>query len=98
LGGKRTFRATSGKLAGNNQEVAMRWFRPAGFFFVPVSALGWLTSALAIAFCAQVFWFVDSHSHSVSDTLYGVFPFWVPTLLALAWIADRTGARASQTS
>jgi hypothetical protein len=76
----------------------MHWFRPAGILFVPVSALGWLTSALAIAFGAQVFWFVDSHSHSVSDTLYGVFPFWAPTFLALAWIADRTGGRASQTS
>jgi hypothetical protein len=40
-----------------------------------------------------VFIAVDRHSHSVSDTLYGIFPFWVPTLLTLAWIADRTGGR-----
>lgn len=76
----------------------MRWFRPAGILFVPVSAVGWLMSGFAIAFCAQVFWFVDRHSHSASDTMYGVFPFWVPTLLALAWIADRTGGRTSQSS
>jgi len=25
-----------------------------------------------------------------SDTLYGVFPFWVPTFLLYIWIADRT--------
>lgn len=73
----------------------MRWFRPAGLLFIPASAAGWLVTALAFVFCVQVFWFVDSHSHSVSDTLYGVFPFWVPTWLALAWIADRTGGRAS---
>lgn len=72
----------------------MRWFRPAGLLFVPVSLGGWLTAAVALAFCGQVFWFVDTHSHSVSDTLYGVFPFWAPTFLALAWIADRTGGRA----
>ena len=71
----------------------MRWFRPAGFLFMPVSAAGWLVTAAAFAFCAQVFWFVDTHSHSVSDTVYGVFPFWLPTLLALAWLAVRTGGR-----
>jgi len=62
----------------------MRWFRPAGLLFVPVSAVGWLVTAAALAFCAQVFWFVDMHSHSVSDALYGVFPFCAPTLLGFA--------------
>jgi hypothetical protein len=33
---------------------------------------------------------------SVSDTLYGIFPFWLPTMLALAWIADRTGGRPAR--
>lgn len=41
----------------------MRWFEPAGILFVPVSALGWLITTLALAFCGQVFWFVDTHSH-----------------------------------
>jgi hypothetical protein len=36
---------------------------------------------------------IDRHSHSVSDTLYGIFPFWAPALLVLAWVADRTGGR-----
>jgi len=71
----------------------MKWFKPAGALFIPASALGWLITILAAVFCVQVFWFVDSRSHSVSDTFYGIFPFWVPTLLALAWIADRTGGR-----
>jgi hypothetical protein len=73
----------------------MRWFRPAGILFVPVSLIGWLATVLVVTFCAQVFWFVDSRSHSVSDTLYGIFPFWAPVLLALAWLADRTGGRVS---
>ena len=73
----------------------MRWFRPAGILFVPVSVIGWVLTLLVVAFCAQVFWFVDGRSHSVSDILYGIFPFWAPALLALAWIADRTGGRAS---
>ena len=73
----------------------MRWFRPLGSFFVPVSIAGGVITLAAVAFCAQVFWAIDRHSHSVSDTLYGIYPFWLPTLLALAWIADRTGGRSS---
>lgn len=72
----------------------MRWFRPAGQLFVPTSAVGWLLCAAALAFCVNNFWAIDRHSHSVSDTLYGIFPYWVPALLALGWIADRTGGRA----
>jgi hypothetical protein len=73
----------------------MRWFRPLGPFFVPVSIAGVVITLAAVAFCVQVFWAIDRHSHSVTDTLYGIYPFWLPTLLALAWIADRTGGRAS---
>lgn len=71
----------------------MRWFRPWGILFVPISPMGWLATALAFAFCVHIFLFVDSRSHSVTDTLYNIFPFWAPTLLALAWLADRTGGR-----
>ena len=46
--------------------------------------------ALAAMFCASVFLAVGRHSHSVSDTLYDVFPFWVPALRIVAWIASRT--------
>lgn len=73
----------------------MRWFKPVGILFVPISVAGWIFCAAALSFCVQVFWAIDRHSHSVTDTLYGVYPFWVPTLLGLAWIADRTGGRKS---
>jgi hypothetical protein len=68
----------------------MRWFRPSGFVFVPVSIPGWTITFLAVAFCVHIFWFVDGHSHSASDTLYGVFPYWVPTFLLWVWIASQT--------
>lgn len=71
----------------------MPWFRPMGLLFRPVSIAGWLVTLAALVFCVQVFIAIDRHSHSVSDTLYGIFPFWVPALLLLAWIADRTGGR-----
>lgn len=76
----------------------MRWFKPYGLAFYPVSAIGWLATILALAFCAHIFLFFDHRVHSVTDLLYAIFPYWGPTLLALAWIADRTGgaARSSQ--
>jgi hypothetical protein len=45
--------------------------------------------SLAAAFCVQVFAAVDRQSHSVSDTLYGVFPYIVPTLMLLNWVASK---------
>ena len=71
----------------------MIWFRPLGLLFVPVSIAGWLITLLVLAFCAHIFLFVDARAHSVTDTFYGIFPYWGSALLALAWIADRTGGR-----
>jgi len=68
----------------------MAWFKPFGVVFRPVSVAGWSVSLLALAFCVHIFLFVDGKSHSVSDTFYGVFPYWVPTLLLWLWIANRT--------
>ena len=36
------------------------------------------------------FLFVDDESHSASHTLYGVFPYWVPTFLLYICIAGQT--------
>lgn len=68
----------------------MPWFKPFGPVFRPVSVAGWIITLLAVAFCVHIFLFVDGRSHSVSDTFYGVFPYWVPTFLLWLWIASRT--------
>ncbi|MFZ1130520.1 MAG: hypothetical protein WBV31_02505 [Terriglobales bacterium] len=68
----------------------MRWFKPFGIVFLPVSIPGWIVTALAAAFCLHIFWFFNGHSHSVSDLLYEVFPYWVPTFLLWAWVAGQT--------
>ena len=69
------------------------WFRRWGWMFRPVSAAGWAAVLLAVAFCGQVFVAIDRHSHSASDTLYGVFPYFACTFLLLNWLAERTRAR-----
>ena len=66
------------------------WFRPWGWIHRPVSWEGVLVTALSFAFCVNVFIAVDRRSHSVSDTLYGLFPYVVPTLIILNWIASKT--------
>lgn len=68
----------------------LRWFREHGLFYVPISAAGALVTVLAAIFCVWIFVAVDSRSHSVSDTLIGVYPYILPTLLALYVIAMRT--------
>jgi len=72
--------------------MAQPWFERWGWLYRPVSAAGWGASLLTMAFCVQVAVFADSHSHSVSDTLYKIFPYVVPALLLLDWLASRTSA------
>lgn len=72
--------------------MGANWFRPWGWFFRPVALPGIVAVLAAFAFCLQVFIAVDRHSHSVSDTLYGIFPYFALTFLLLDWIAARSGA------
>ena len=60
-----------------------KWFSRRGWFYLPASVAGTVLCLLAAIFCATVFFAVDRRSHSVSDTLYGVFPFFVCTFLLL---------------
>lgn len=68
------------------------WFKPWGWIYRPVSAIGGLLVLLCAVFCVQVFLQVDHYSRSVSDTFYGVFPYVVPGLMLLNWIASKTSA------
>ena len=67
-----------------------KWFKAWGWIYRPVSWQGGLLVLFALMFCIQVFVAVDRNSHSVSDTLYGVFPYIVPALIVLYWIASKT--------
>jgi hypothetical protein len=67
-----------------------KWFSRFGWLYFPVSVPGFVLCVLAGIFCVTVFTAVDHHSHSVSDTLYGVFPFFACTFLLLDWIGRRT--------
>ena len=67
-----------------------RWFASWGWVYRPVSWQGGTLVLLVLVFCAQVFLAVDRHSHSATDTLYGLFPYVVPSLMVLNWVASKT--------
>ena len=76
-----------------------RWFKPWGWVYRPVSVAGVVLVLATLAFCVQVFLVVDRRSHSVNDTLYGVFPYMVPALMCLNWVAGKTsGVREQRTA
>ena len=66
------------------------WFKTWGWIFRPISWQGVLATLVTLAFCIQVFIAVDRNSHSVSDTLYGIFPYIVPAMILLYWVASKT--------
>jgi hypothetical protein len=74
--------------------MARAWFKPWGWIYRPASWQAVVLVLLAVVFCFQVFVAVDRRSHSVSDTLYGVFPFVVPCLMLLNWVASKTSHSA----
>jgi hypothetical protein len=70
--------------------VSHVWFKKAGWIYQPTSICGWVIAIVTILLCIQVFIAVDAHSHSVSDTFYGVFPYIVAYLVVAGWIASNT--------
>jgi len=73
--------------------MKIQWFKRLGWFYIPISLPGMIVTLGALTFCVQVFLAVDRKSHSVSDTLYGVFPFLACIFLLFEWIAGRTSDR-----
>ena len=67
-----------------------RWFKLWRWFYLPVSWVGVVILIFAFLFCIQVFIAVDRHSHSASDTLYAVFPYFACCFLLFNWVASNT--------
>lgn len=72
-------------------QAFVRW----GVLYRPVSLFGWFATIAALAFMIQVFVAIDTRSHSGTDTLYGVFPFWGVTFLLWDWLARRLSGRSA---
>jgi len=66
------------------------WFKKVGWFYLPTTLFGFIVLLFTLAFCVNVFVVVDGHSDSVSDTLYGIFPYVVSAFSIYFWIARNT--------
>jgi hypothetical protein len=64
-----------------------KWFVKVRGSYLPNSWQGWLAYVPFIAYLLTVFIAVDRNSHSVSDTLYGIFPQWVAAAVVMTWVA-----------
>jgi hypothetical protein len=70
--------------------MRLNWFKQWGWLYLPASAPGAFIFLAMLAFCISVFFAIDRHSHSISDTFYGVFPFFACAFLLFDWIGART--------
>jgi hypothetical protein len=72
------------------------WFKELGWVYRPASRQAWILTVLTVLFCVNVFMAVDRQSHSASDTLYGIFPYWVCALAILNWVAGKSCRRTQR--
>ena len=70
--------------------MKQQWFKRVGWIYIPTSVIGTIITLFVFIFCITVFTAVDRNSHSVSDTLYGIFPYFVSAFTILFWIAGNT--------
>ena len=69
------------------------WFKAKryGYGWYPATWQGWLVLAAYVALVVANFYRIDSHSHSVSDTLINVVPETIVLTLVLIAICYKTG-------
>lgn len=63
------------------------WFIKVRGSYLPCNIWGALTYIPMIAFLITVTATVTKDAHSVSDALYGMFPYFVCTAVVMHWIA-----------
>ena len=69
------------------------WFINKGWVHLPAHVIGYI---IFLAYTAMNVWFfivIDSHSHSVSDTLINFFPYGIGFGVMYEWIASHTAKK-----
>lgn len=71
----------------------MKWFKPVGMVYLPVSLAGFFVTVLAVLFMVPVCLAVIRNGHSVSDDLYHIFVYATCTAFWWKWVAEKTSGR-----
>ena len=66
------------------------WFKKFEWAYLPIHALGYLVTLLAIIFMVPVTMAVYRNAHSVSDALYELFVYATFTAFWWKWVAEKT--------
>ena len=66
------------------------WFKKSRWIYLPVNAMGMVTTFLPILFLVPVYMAVVRNGHSVSDDLYEMFVYTTCTAFWWKWIAEKT--------
>lgn len=77
----------------SERDMNKKWFRKYQWIYLPISWQGQLVTLFVAVFNVQVFIAIDRNSHSVSDTLYGIFPYLVGSLAILFWVASNSSKK-----
>jgi hypothetical protein len=67
----------------------MKLFSKRKYIHTPKSLTGYTVWTVAAIFLISVFFAIARDSHSVSDTFYGIFPYFVSTFLLVEWFASK---------
>jgi hypothetical protein len=75
--------------------MTTNWFKKFRWVYIPTSIIGIIITLAVLVFCITVFIAIDKNSHSVSDTLYGIIPYFVSAFVILFWLASNTSGDKS---
>ena len=71
-----------------------QWFIKKGWVHLPAHVIGYIIFLVDAAVNVWFFIVIDSHSHSVSDTLINFFPYGIGFGIMYEWIAFHTAKKA----
>ncbi len=70
--------------------MKLSWFKKTGWFYLPVYAMGYLVTLMAVFFMVPVTMAIVRNGHSVSDDLYHIFVYATCTAFWWKWVAEKT--------
>ena len=65
------------------------WFKKWGWIYLPTTVIGGIITLGALIFIVRMFQIIDSTSHSISDTLIGMLPWVVLTVVVVGVIGSK---------
>lgn len=69
--------------------MEQQWFKKTGWLYLPIHAMGYVVTLLAIIFMIPVTMATLRNGHSATDDLYQLFVYGTCTAFWWKWIAEK---------